>query len=125
MGCCPKGVYKPLVRDCNGEIISLPADGTFRVIVPVITVSAVTTIGPTNAIILADATDGAFSIFLPPAIEGGDFIFKKVDGGANIVTIDGDDGETIDGSTTHQLTLADNFVRIIADTSSNWWVVSD
>lgn len=124
MGCCPKGVYKPLVRDCNGDIVSLPADGTFLVIVPVIDIDSAETIGPTNAIILADATNGAFSVTLPPAVEGGDFIIKKIDVSANAVTVDGDGSETIDGATTQPLSSQYDFMRVVADTSGNWWIVS-
>lgn len=125
MGCCPKGVYAPLVRDCAGNTISLPSDGILKpsIITEIITVTSSLTAGPNNTIILVDATSGPVTITLPPAISGGDFVIKKIDSTINAVTVDGDGSETIDNSTTQVITVQYVSIRIIADSSNNWWII--
>ena len=58
-----------------------------------------------DGLIRADATAGAFSITLPPASIAGRkrLTVKKVDGGANAVTIDAAGAELIDGALTKVL----------------------
>jgi len=75
-------------------------------------------------VILADATSGGFTLGLPASsgLTGRVFIIKKIDSSANVVTIDANSTETIDGETT--LTLYNQFesVRIMSD-GTNWVVI--
>ncbi len=68
--------------------------------------SAYTITDGDNAV-LADASGGAFTITLPPATKysGVQFTVKKIDASANIVTVDADGAETIDGGANAQLTV--------------------
>ncbi len=71
------------------------------------TKSAAYTITEGDNVILADATGGAFTVTLPPAAKfsGLQFIVKKTDASANVVTVDANGAETIDGAANVTLTV--------------------
>lgn len=58
-----------------------------------------------DRIILADASAGAITIFVPAASgnQGIEWTVKKIDSSANQVTVDPDSTETIDGASTYKL----------------------
>lgn len=72
------------------------------------TVTAAYTAQPHDCTILVDATAGAVTVTLPPAAtsSGKVLAVKKIDGGANAVTVDGHGAETIDGAATKSTTTA-------------------
>lgn len=77
-------------------------------------------------LILADATGGAFSVTLPPVAStpnGYSVIIKRVNSGANAVTVDGDGSETIDGTATKVLNAQYESISIVNNQSS-WQVIS-
>lgn len=79
-----------------------------------------------NKLITGDATSAGFTITLPSAATvgtGWKVSFKKTDATANVVTIDGDGSETIDGSTTYTLTSQNQGVTLDSD-GTNWKVIS-
>jgi hypothetical protein len=78
-----------------------------------------------HSLTLADATAGAFSIYLPAASasRGRVLTFKKTDASANAVTIDADGAETIDGATTITLSGRYDQVTITSD-GTEWWEVA-
>lgn len=74
--------------------------------------------------ILCDATSAAFTITLLAAATAGDgFVvtIKKTDSSVNIVTVDGDGSETIDGATTYLLRPDDEAVTLICNGTA-WFV---
>ena len=73
---------------------------------------------------LCDATGGAFAVTLPVAAtaSGIEYVIKKIDAGANAVTLTGNGAETIDGSNTYALTTQWQFVRVQSNGTS-WFVV--
>lgn len=79
-----------------------------------------------DKVILADATGGAFTVTLPVAetVKGLVLTVKKIDAGANAVTVDGDGSETIDGATTYALSSQYKFVTVYSD-GVEWWVISN
>jgi len=80
------------------------------------------TITAADSIILADASGGAFTVTLPPAAVNNVFTIKKVDASGNLVTIDGDGEETIDGDLTVALSAQYESLTLVTD-GSNWFVV--
>lgn len=76
--------------------------------------------------ILADATNGAITINLPAVASNTHRVItvKKTDSSSNAVTLDGNASETIDGSTTLELSSQNEFVTIQSD-GSQWYVVSE
>lgn len=83
-------------------------------------------IGDRNKTILADATSAGFTINLPAAATVGNRFriwIKKIDTTTNIVTIDGNASETIDGQTTFDLSDYNDFVGLQCD-GSNWKLIS-
>lgn len=71
----------------------------------------------------ADASGGAFSIFLPAPFEEMILSVKKVDATANAVTIDAG-SNTIDGSSTHVITTQYAAYTLYWDKEENsWWIV--
>ncbi len=71
--------------------------------------------------ILGDASSAAFTLTLPAAASTTNrrYSFKKIDTSTNIVTIDANSSETIDGLLTWELRVLGDEVAIISD-GSNW-----
>ena len=78
----------------------------------------------TDEIILVDATAGNVTITLPAAASnsGKEYIVKKTDNTSNIVIIDGNSTETIDGALTQTIQEQYGAYKIITD-ASNWYIV--
>lgn len=75
-------------------------------------------------VILADATTAGFTINLPVASlnQNGRIDAIKTDSTANVVTIDGDAAETINGSTTQTLTAQYDSFTLVCD-GFNWFII--
>jgi hypothetical protein len=76
--------------------------------------------------ILCDATSAGFTITLPAvaqATNGFEISFKKTDVTTNLITLDGNGGETIEGRTTFLLYDQNDIVTILCD-GNNWRVKS-
>lgn len=75
-------------------------------------------------LISCDATAGAFTVTLPTVALAGDGFrigLKKIDSGANAITVDGDGSETIDGATTQ--TLAKQYDTVwLRCTGAVWYI---
>lgn len=78
----------------------------------------------TDSIILADSTAGAVTITLPPAAtaNGRVFVVKRVNAGANNVTVDPFGSETIDGAATNVLSTQWAYVRFVSNGTA-WFIV--
>jgi len=87
-------------------------------------ISGATTLDDTHHTVIGDATSAAFTVTLPAATSnsGRVYVIKKIDSSANVVTVDGNASETIDGATTHALSSQYDFVRIQCD-GSNWHII--
>lgn len=77
-----------------------------------------------DAVILCDASGGAFAITLPASAgaQGLMLYIKKTDASANAVTIDGDGSETVDGAATLVLASQYDAARLVAD-GTGWAVI--
>lgn len=97
-------------------------DGATRMAVT--TKTAAHTALATDYLILCDCTAGAITISLPTAvgITGKEYIIKKIDAGANAVTIDPNGVETIDGAATKTAPNQWNYGRFVSN-GSNWMTV--
>ena len=86
-----------------------------------VTVTSAHTATATNYVIRANAATAAFTITLPAAATntGRIYVIKKVDSTANIVTIDANASETIDGSLT--TTLTTQYQRITIQSNGTGW----
>lgn len=75
-------------------------------------------------VILSDASGGPITITLPPVANAihNKIRVKKVDSSANIITIDGDGADTIDGNTTISLTVQYESYTLISD-GSEWFII--
>ena len=74
-----------------------------------------------GGLVLLDATDGAFTIRLEGNVRYGDeYIFKKIDSTANVVTISGN-GKNIDGQASVSLTSQYETLKIIGG-YDEWYV---
>jgi hypothetical protein len=77
-------------------------------------------------IILVNAAGGAFNITLPTAasISGAIVAIKRINSGANVITILTTSSETIDGSTTYSLDSQYKTVYLVSD-GSNWQILAE
>ena len=80
------------------------------------------TLGTSDHTVLCDCTLNSITINLPAAIDGQQYVIKKIDSSINTVTIDGDSSETIDGALTKILTTQYECVTIVSD-GTNWFIV--
>lgn len=92
---------------------------------PVTSVTANYTQSPNDSIILVNATSGAITVTLQPALqcEQKRLTIKKTDSSGNAVTIDANGAETIDGSATKSLATQYKAYELVAQGGS-WWIVS-
>jgi hypothetical protein len=126
----PSSRYGILIRstsDNNGfgtatPVSTVEVQGSFGAKIQ--TVTSNTTIGTTHHTVLCDATSAGFTITLPTAASssGRIYIIKKIDATVNVVTIDGDGSETIDGATTQSLSTQWQTLRIQSNGTS-WYVI--
>lgn len=84
------------------------------------------TTGSAKVNYLCDATGGAITASLPAAAgcSGMTVAFKKTDASANVVTIQGNGAETIDGSNTYALS-AQYLSIVIASDGTKWHIVAE
>ena len=77
-------------------------------------------------LLLCDATGGAITMTLPAAalVPGRIYAFKRINAGANTVTVDGYGAETIDGVATHVMTPQWNSLLILTNGVA-WFILSD
>lgn len=89
------------------------------------TKTATYTVTVNDHTLLGDATAGAMDFDLPDATTCGGqiFYFKKIDGSANIVTVDPNGSQTIDGSASWQIAATDDAIAIQSD-GANWRVIA-
>ena len=86
-------------------------------------VTANTTLGNADDVVLVDASGGAVTITLPPAATATkEFCIKKIDTSGFVVTVDGDGSETIDNGTTVLLATPYDAIRVTSD-GSEWWIL--
>jgi hypothetical protein len=81
------------------------------------------TLGAQDEIVYADATGGAITITLPDARRfwGYEYTIKRLNAGANLVTIDGD-GALIDGGATFPIGTQYEAITVSSDGEA-WWIV--
>lgn len=93
--------------------------------IEVVAVTAAYTVLDIDLLILADATAGNVTVTLPTAVarEGRRIAVKKTDATVNLVIIDPDGTETIDGSTTISLTQQNALREMVSD-GTNWQLIS-
>jgi len=86
--------------------------------------TAAYTLTASDSIVSADATGGAFTLTLPTAvgITGREYVVKRINAGANNVTIDGAGSELIDGAATLVLTAQWQAARVVSN-GAGWLVV--
>jgi len=83
------------------------------------------TVVPSNSpILLCDASSNNISVNLPAALDKVNYVYhiKKTDNSSNIVTINGNGSETIDGTLTKIITSQYVCVTVVSD-GSNWFII--
>jgi hypothetical protein len=84
------------------------------------------TILTSDEIITGDATSAIFTITLPTAVgkAGQTYTIKRINSGANAVTVGTTTSQTIDGSTTYALSAQYKYVKVVSD-GANWIIVGN
>lgn len=88
------------------------------------TKTAAYTLTTTDSVILADATTAAFTCTLPTAvgITGRQYTIKRINAGANNVTVGTTSSQLIDGVSTFVLTTQYQSITVVSD-NSNWLII--
>lgn len=90
----------------------------------VLTVTAALALDDDHDILLCNATSAGFTVTLPKAdgYSGRVFCLKKTDASANIVTIDGNGSETIDGAANKTLAVQWESKTVVSDGTA-WFII--
>lgn len=106
----------------GGEFLVSPSTGMLGYLVS--TVSGNYTVSSTSTVILADATGASLTVTLPTAIglTGKIRTIKRLNAGANTVTVATTSSQTIDGATTQVLAIQYTSVDVISD-GANWSIL--
>ena len=82
------------------------------------------TVTATDSIVLCNAATGAFTVTLISAVgvAGRQYTFKRLNSGANNVTVAASGAQTIDGAATQVLTTQYQAIRVVSD-GTNWDLV--
>lgn len=94
-------------------------------ILPVASKTANYTLTTADSLIIADSVGGAFTLTLPPASSNTGKVFqikKQTTAGFNVVTIDANGSETIDGALTRNLVTPNESYTIVSD-GTNWKIL--
>lgn len=77
-----------------------------------------------NYCVLVDSTAGDVTVTLPVSVAGLEFVIKKTDSTTNLVIVEGAGAtpETIDGSSTAELTIQYESITVIGD-GSGWHII--
>lgn len=113
--------FNSILNDIQQEM-NRGADGY---LFPVTVVTGNYTQSLNDSILLVNATSGAITITLQPALqcEQKRLTIKKTDSSGNAVTIDANSTETIDGALTKSLATQYKSYELVAQ-GGNWWIVS-
>ena len=78
----------------------------------------------TDDLILVNASAGTVTVNLPAAstVPGKVYVIKKIDSSVNIMTIDPNGSETIDGLATMVIAIQYEALKIVSD-GSVWWII--
>jgi hypothetical protein len=112
----------------NKSVVTIPG-GTAGTGYPTLTVATKTaayTLVDADDVILGDATASGFTITLPTAVgrTGAQFVIKRINTNANIVTIATTSSQTIDGATTYELITPHAGILVVSD-GANWRVIGE
>ncbi len=91
-------------------------------------VTAASAFTSSDGTILANAAGGAFPVTLPAANSvpaGRRFSVKKIDAGANAVTLTAAGTDKIDNGATFALAAANKYVTVECDGVANWWIIAN
>ena len=79
-----------------------------------------------DEIITGDATSAAFTITLPTAVGkvGQTYTIKRINAGANAVTVGTTSSQNIDGAATYALSMQYKYVKVVSD-GSHWIIVGN
>lgn len=105
----------------SGAVPMVVPGGVLRAYTPVTSTYAVLY---TDEVVTCDATGGAFTATLPTAVghEKKVFTIKRLNSGANAVTVGTTSSQTIDGSTTYSLSAQYASITVISD-GANWHII--
>jgi hypothetical protein len=93
-----------------------------KILRPIKSVATTYTIASTDHTVLADAVSAGFTITLPAAVDEDEYTINKIDSSANLVVVDGDAAETINGSGSYTLSVEHESVTVRA-LSGAWYIV--
>lgn len=112
------GSMNNLIIDSNKQITQVNTD------MDIFNVTSSTNVWIYDGCITADATGGSIVLTLPSAASnlGHWYVFKRLNSGANTVTIQPTLSQTIDGAANKVLTSQYEVVRIISN-GTNWYII--
>jgi len=122
-----------LYRDTDGSTVLFSVDQDGNISSngfgqPIIVIFAAYTAGVRDTYLMADATSGAFTVTLPPAsstVTGRMYAVKRINSGANNVTVQTSAGDSIDSGNSVVLSTQYSVLRAISggSGSTQWWIV--
>ena len=113
----------------TSDVVRLYKAGAWVTVVDVETKTVATktttyTVAVTDDIVFVDSSGGAFTVTLFTAVgnSGKIITIKKTESSVNIVTIEGDGSETIDGNLNRKLATNNETIKLVSD-GTNWEIL--
>lgn len=112
------------VNELSEDIDNIPITSTGIYSVSSATYNVNLVEGEIIKVLLCDASNNKITVNLPNAEDSSDLIMyiKKVDSSTNVVTIDANSNETVDGDFTQIISQQYNSITVVSD-DNNWWIL--
>lgn len=119
----------PIIPGPNNELITGSAAPLYSFTDPSLNISTIDTSTqvsrPTGntatAIYAVDAWNGVVNVTLPPSDGNSQFLFKKIDGSANVVRVYASGSNTIDGTSFQTLSSQWSSIRVVSYDTASWF----
>jgi hypothetical protein len=119
----------PIIPGPNNELITGSAAPLYSFTDPSLNISTIDTSTqvsrPTGntatAIYAVDAWNGIVNVTLPPSDGNSQFLFKKIDGSANVVRVYASGSNTIDGTSFQTLSSQWSSIRVVSYDTASWF----
>lgn len=122
----PFGIDNDL-KSALEDLVTRTADTTDYLLKPsVVSVTSAYSATDLDSVILVNATGGAITVTLPDTavVTGKQLTIKKTDVSVNVVTVDGNGAQTIDGAATASLAAQNKYISIVSDGTA-WHIVAN
>jgi hypothetical protein len=113
----------PVLTNYGGTGASTPGAGANK-LTAINNITGSVSLNSNDRIALVNASGGVRTITLPSAANTYQYVIKKIDSSANNVIINAAGGNLIEGVSSKTLTTQYDYITLISDGATNWYIIS-